>query len=369
MSEKIIFIACPMTPMGGGMFRVADYLLQSQAPEGVPEAQRARLVAMETRGAGSALWSLVVVTGALLRLVRTRLAGRLAGVHINMAERLSLVRKGVLVVGARLLGVPVLLHLHAAQLHRFYPDLPAPARMLLRAVFGLASRVIVLGDSARGFVIDELKVPAERVDVVINGVPAPSVPRAPLSVSGGKTRVLFLGNLSERKGVGDLLAALQRSEQVQAGRVDVVFVGGGDVPAYQAKAKAMGLEGCASFAGWADQAQAAQWMATADVLVLPSYDEGLPLVILEALANGVPVICTPVGEIGNTLTNGEHAVFVHPGDVPGLTAVLDSLLGDPPQRQQLAAQGQALYARLFSLPKFADTVARLHQEVFGARTR
>ena len=367
--EKIIFIAGPLTPMGGGMFRVADYLLQSQTPQAVPEAQRATLTPLETRGSGSASASLLVLLGAIWRLLAARLSGRLAGVHINVAERMSLLRKCLLVVAARGMGVPVLLHLHAAQLHLTFPKLPAPVRTLVRWAFGCASQVAVLGKAAQSFVVNELKVPLLRVPIVLNGVPPPSVPRAALSARGGRARVLFLGNLTERKGVTDLLKALTLSQQAISGRVDAVFAGGGDVAAYQAKVSGMDLHGSARFVGWADQAQAAQWMASADVLVLPSYDEGLPLVILEALANRVAVVCTPVGEIGSTLTDGEHALFVQPGDVAGLAAALDSVLNDTVQRERLEQQGHALYCAKFSLAHFADAMAAVHEQVFGVRTR
>ena len=72
-------------------------------------------------------------------------------------------------------------------------------------------------------------------------------------------------------------------------------------------------------------------MAAADVLVLPSYDEGLPLVILEALAIAVAVVCTPVGEIPTALSNGVNAHFVKPGDVAGIAAGLHRTL----QRRRL----------------------------------
>src|SRR3954464_4135784 len=91
-----IYIACPWTPVGGGMFKVADYLIQAQALE--PGSGYARLRPLDTRGGGSALLSIGILALALAKLVRGRLSGRLAGVHVNMAERLSLFRKGVVII-------------------------------------------------------------------------------------------------------------------------------------------------------------------------------------------------------------------------------------------------------------------------------
>ena len=360
---RYIYLACPWTPKGGGMYKVADYLLQSQAL--TRPAQAAELRPLDTRGNGSSVASLWVLTTALARLLRGRLNGQLAGVHVNMAERLSLFRKCSVIIASRALGLPVVLHLHAAQLHHFYRRLPGGLQALTRWSFSLADGCVVLGAASRRFVCEELGVPPERVEILINGVPEPGLARRLPDDSGqGLRQLLFVGNLSERKGVSDLLQAVARPD-FDSRRVQLTLAGGGNIAGYQAQARALGIDGWVRFAGWSDQAQVAQLMARADLLVLPSYDEGLPLVILEALAQGVAVVCTPVGEIGSTLTDGEHACFVQPGDVAGLARALQALLEAPQQRQKLERQGQALYRAQFSMPRFFAGLARIHQRHFG----
>ena len=117
------------------------------------------------------------------------------------------------------------------------------------------------------------------------------------------------------------------------------------------------------FAGWVDQAGAAACLAEADALVLPSYDEGLPLVILEALSLGVPVVTTPVGAIPEVLDDGDTALLVPPGDVDALAGALARLAGDAALAARLSERGRALYEREFTLPVFAERVAALHAEV------
>lgn len=358
---RFIYIAVPWAPMGGGMFRVADYLIQSQAADA--PAHTAQLRPLDTRGGGSALYSMWVLAKSLVKLLRGRLSGNLAGVHVNMAERLSLFRKGAIMVLCRALGVPVVLHLHAAQLHQFYHSLASPLQRLTRWVFSLPASVVVLGTASRRFVMEELQVPGERVEILNNGVPEPAQPREP-AAEGAPRRVLFLGNLSERKGVSDLLHALARPSLRDAS-LQVTMAGGGDVAAYEEKARQLGVDGFVRFAGWVGQDDVGRLMARSDVLVLPSYDEGLPLVILEALANGVAVICTPVGEIPTVLTDGVNACFVKPGDVDGIAAALTKVLRDPVLMDSLGRNGRALYEQQFSLSRFFSSVARIHQRHFG----
>jgi glycosyltransferase involved in cell wall biosynthesis len=359
--RRIIYMAGPSTPKGGGMFKVADYLVQMQTLP--PTLGAAELRLLDTRGDGSALWSLGVLTQALGKLLLCRLKGELAGMHVNVAERLSLFRKGVLIVASRALGVPVVLHLHAAQLHHSYPTLPRPLQALTRWVFSLPKTCIVLGHVSRQFVIEQLGVPAQRVVILNNGVPEPTEPRRQAGVDEIQ-RVLFVGNLSERKGVSDLLAALALPG-ADWRQVDVQIAGGGDVAGYQAQAKALGLSDWVHFSGWVGQAEVARLMAAADVLVLPSYDEGLPLVILEALANGVAVVCSPVGEISSALTDGVNGIFVPPGDVLALAKSLQCVLKDPLIRQTLEQKGRQLFEREFSLRHFFHAVALVHQRQFG----
>ena len=107
------------------------------------------------------------------------------------------------------------------------------------------------------------------------------------------------------------------------------------------------------------------------MLILPSYDEGLPLVILEALAYGVAVICTPVGEIPHVLSDGVDARFVQPGDRAGLAAAVNDLVLDASMRRRMEEAGPRLYRQMFSIDVFFRAVADVHREFFGchAETR
>ena len=358
--ERYIYIACPWTPVGGGMYKVSEYLIQWQATQRPVHA--AQLRPLDSRGASTPVFSLWILLTALAKILRGRIEGRLAGVHVNIAERLSFVRKGVIVVACRALGVPVVLHLHA-QMKSFHDALPGPLQSLVRWVFSLADCVLVIGPQARRFVTDELLVPLERVEIVINGVPAASEPRRKPQ-TGALQRVLFLGRLSTPKGVGDLLEALARPGFDRA-RLEVTFAGSGDVPGYQTRSRELGIQDFVRFPGWCDQHAIARLLAQTDVLVLPSYDEVLPLVILEALANGVAVVCTAVGEIPSLLTDGVDVLYVNPGDVDGIAGALQKVLGQPELLERLERNGRALYERQFSMARFFAGVARVHQRTFG----
>jgi glycosyltransferase involved in cell wall biosynthesis len=311
------------------------------------------------------LSSLKVLARAVRTLWQGHRRGDVAGVHIHLAERLSLLRKTTLMLACQALSLPMIVHLHAAQFAQFYERLPRFARWLTRRILQIPPVIVVLGPASRRFVTEVLNVPTAKVRIVPNGVPAAPLPR---SLQTRTRQILFVGNLSERKGVGDLLQALSLPGWDRA-HTRVILAGGGDVAGYRHQAQALGLGDWVEWTGWVERDQVAQLMASADILVLPSYDEGLPLVILEAMAQGVAVVCTPVGEIGQVIENQHQALFVSPGDPQGLAGQLQRLLNDEALRLQLAQAGQKLHRREFSMATFDSRISELHQEFFGCNAR
>lgn len=344
------------------MFRVAEYLVEARRPNSAPS-----LRLLETRGGGSPLWSPLYLLRAMVLVLLGRITGRLAGVHVNGAERLSVIRKGALLAACKLLRVPTVFHLHAAELPSSYARLPPASKSLVRKIFSLPDCCIVLGQSAANFLVNDLGVPAGKVRIVFNGVPdiqGVSRVRKGEGEGEGRLKVLFVGNLSERKGVSDLLQALTEPVLDDV-PLDVVLVGGGDVARYRALAGSLGVGDRVTFLGWADKARVDQCLADADIFILPSHHEGLPLAILEALAVGVPVVCTPVGEIPHVLQHRQHALLVQPGNRQEIAAALSELAASRSLRASLATSGRRLYERQFAIGHFARHVAQIHRETFS----
>ena len=359
---RFIYVACPWSPAGGGMFKVADYLISAQHQ--FNEADAATLRPLDTRGPGSAAASLLYLALALLRILAGRIGGRLAGVHVNMAERMSLLRKGSVVATSWLLRVPVIIHLHC-EMRTFYRRLPAPAQRLTRWMFSRAAGVIVIGAAGRRFVAEELGVPEERIDVVENGVPGPeTAPVRPDPAVDAVPHVLFVGRMCDPKGVADLLQGAARAHAAGTA-LHLTFAGGGEVERYAKMASELGIGPVTRFAGWCDEEAVRRLLCEASVLVLPSHDEVLPLVVLEALAHGVPVICTPVGELPNLFQDGVQVRFVPVRDPEALGAALQATLADAELLRTLGANGRRMYEERFSMARFFARIARVHGDRFG----
>jgi glycosyltransferase involved in cell wall biosynthesis len=347
-------LACPYGQVGGGMGSIMAYLASLERdPSG-----RFDLKPLESRGGGHIALSPFFLAMAVGRIALEAMRGRLAVVHLNLAERGSVYRKAVLLAATKLAGGRALLHLHAAQIVQFHAAMGPPGRMLLRWMFHTADHCVVLGEVWRRWVAETFDVRPNRISVVYNGVPATAA--KPRTVpDDGRFRLLFVGNLLERKGVKDLLQA-SAAPSLRARDIELTMAGGGPVEQYRALAQQLGIADRVRFTGWVSQDAARNLMVNADALILPAYDEGLPLVILEALASATPVICTPVGSIPEVLADHETALFVSPGDENNIAAAIAELIDQPAVGRRIAAAGSALYERLFTMEAFACSVGSLY---------
>jgi glycosyltransferase involved in cell wall biosynthesis len=353
--RQTVFLASPYGQIGGGMGRIMVYLAAVR-----PDFWgRFDLRLLESRGGRHIVLSPFFLGLAVARIFVEAARGRLAVVHLNLAERGSVYRKAVLLAATKLVGGRVLLHLHAAQIIQYHGSTGRVGKIVLRWMFRSADHCVVLGEVWRRWVIDTFSVPASRIRVIYNGVPA-TMSKPAASPRDGRFHLLFVGNLHERKGVKDLLRALARPG-ITARGILLTMAGGGPVEMYRTMAADLGIGDRVTFTGWVSHDDARTLMVNSDALILPAYDEGLPLVILEALASRTPVICTPVGSIPEVLEDRRTALFVSPGDGAGIEAAILALCDNPDTGRELAVAGAALYDRLFTMEAFARSIGSLYE--------
>ena len=345
-----VLVATPVAATGqGGIDRVMAALKDEleRDPRGTLTTFGA------TRGGGSLALSPFYLARFLAKMVAMHARRELDLVHINLASNGSTHRKLIVAGLARALGVPYVLHLHGGS----YPDFWKPDDSLLsrriRRMFDGAARIVVLGETWKRFVISRAPETADRVVTIPNAAAPPTLPH----VGGGeRAHILFLGRISDKKGTPQLGEALNRMRDLNW---RATIAGDGNVEAARAKAVEYGLADRVDLPGWVGADRVAELIATADILVLPSFIENLPLSIIEAMASGVAVVATPVGAVPDIVRDGETGLLVPVGDVDALTAALTRLVGDPALRQRLGKAGLTLHRNKLDLAPFADTMQRV----------
>jgi glycosyltransferase involved in cell wall biosynthesis len=174
--------------------------------------------------------------------------------------------------------------------------------------------------------------------------------------------LLFLGRLGERKGSYDLLRAVA-SISDDFPDLKLLMGGDGEIEKIRVEAQRLGIADKVELLGWVRGPDKTALLTRASVYVLPSYNEGLPMSVLEAMAAGLPVISTPIGGIPEAVTDGVEGNLVKPGDVDAFSAALRRLLSDPSLRRQMGEAARLKVETVFSMDRIVPQIEALYREL------
>lgn len=326
--------------------------------------ERAGVRYVSTYEGPSAWLQLRVMAAALIAMGRLVVSGRLRLLHVHSASRGSFWRKSVLCVLARLVRVPYLFHLHSGEFPSWYAQQPRWVQAWVRTTLRHASFVLCLTASwpARVRAIE----PMAHVEVLVNPV---EVPDALPPFREAAQNVLFMGRLREKKGVFDLLqAAVTVLHAVP--QLKLVLAGDEGEAEVRTMAKDLGIAEAIELPGWVEGAHKMGLLAAADVYVLPSYFEGLPVGLLEAMARGAPVVATPVGGVPDLIADGVDGLLVPVGHTGELATALQRLLCTPTLRDVLRTAAFKKVTSLYATPVVVERLMALYEQALhdGRRT-
>ncbi|MCU1355517.1 MAG: glycosyltransferase [Acidimicrobiales bacterium] len=262
----------------------------------------------------------------------------------------------------RLTGIPFSFTAHGSDLHR--------DRHMLREKVEEAAFVATVSEHNRDVIVAACGPGSEaKVAVVRCGIDRARFPARARDRGDGPFRLLCTGTLHEVKGQRHLVDA--SAILVAAGReVRATLIGDGpDRRALSAQIASLGLEDVVELTGELRQPQVAELLAEADAVVVPSVPsadgrrEGLPVVVLEALSAGVPVVASRLSGIPEAARDGETGLLAEPRDAAGLATAIGRLMDDPDLAVRLSAAGRALVAAEFDP---AASAARLLDLIGGS---
>ncbi len=236
--------------------------------------------------------------------------------------------------------------------------------MALRQALRQAAALIVVSQAQAADLRQRRLLPAERVQVVPNGIslaalddpalPAPAETRSALGIGPGEIMVLTVARAIAGKGLDDLIDA---ALMVDAPR----FVVAGDGPEknrLQARAAAAGLGERVQFLGHRTDIPAL--LHAADIFLLPSHMEGMPLAIMEAMAARLPVVATAVGGVPEVVVDGQTGLLVPHRQPAALAAAVARLAAEPELRHRLGEAGRALVEERFTVERMLAAVAAVY---------
>ncbi|HEV2269450.1 MAG TPA: glycosyltransferase family 4 protein [Steroidobacteraceae bacterium] len=286
-------------------------------------------------------------------------------VHIHLSSRASFWRKSVVCALARLARRPYLLHAHGSEFADFYEECSPVARRIVRSVLANATLVLALSEAWRSTL--QRISPQARIEVLMNAVPLPA-PAERQRAAGRQPNLLFFGEIARHKGVLEVARAFA-AVAAALPALRLVYAGTGRAVAEtRALTTQLGLGGRTEFTGWLESERKRAVLADATIFVLPSFVEGVPMALLEAMSLGLPVIATPVGGVPEIVTHEVDGLLVPPGDVAALAAAIARLMNEPQLRERLGRAARATIATRFALDTAVERLLGYYRR-FGIEPR
>lgn len=303
----------------------------------------------------------LAMAGVALRLVQRFVFRRPAAVYMTPTPTgMSFVRDAMFATLMNLFFVRKIFHLHGKGVRQFY-DRSLFYRLLYRWVFW-GAQVIHLSDRLRTDIAGI--VPDARVHVVENGIASPEADAGGSDGGGdrnsGTPVLLYLSNITHLKGTFVLLDAL-RMLAAENQDFAVRFAGApSDAPTmerFERACREPALRDKVAYCGIVTGADKDRLFRSADVFVMPTLFDAFPLVALEAMAYGLPVVCSEEGSLPDIVRDGETGILVEKENVRALADALRSLLADPSLRRRMGAAGAARYQARFTLERMEANLA------------
>lgn len=247
--------------------------------------------------------------------------------HLHTAADGSFWRKAQLIKLGHFFRKKVVLHVHASRFKDFYNDSSAKKRKWIKRILTKVNVLIVLSESWKEWFIN-IGVPQDKIVILHNITPYPTImPTA--KKEDGKIHFLFLGEIGKRKGVFDIIRGIAMNKNQLLGRMELKIGGNKNEEELRKQIKDYNLQEIVTFEGWVSGNKKLELLNWADVYILPSFNEGLPISILEAMSYGMPIISTPVGGIPEVLKDNLNGTIITPGNAKEISNAMMKYIMTP----------------------------------------
>ncbi|MDY3059065.1 MAG: glycosyltransferase family 4 protein [Fusobacterium sp.] len=277
--------------------------------------------------------------------------------HIHMAAYGSVFRKGLYVNFLKGKNKRIILHIHGAEYLVFYNKLSENKKLKVKKIWENADKIIVLSEKWKQDFFKIFKL--ENIVVINNGINIKKLKLAISKTEEKQNNFLLLGRLGKRKGAYDLIKAIEilKEEFLQ---VKLYMAGDGKIEEIKKIVKDRKLEENIEVVGWADFNKKIELLREVSTIVLPSYNEGLPMTILEGMATGKFIISTNVGGIPEVVINNENGIIIEPGDIQGLANAMKKVLTDIEFIKKCSENNIRKIKESFSMEKMHNEIKKIY---------
>lgn len=277
-------------------------------------------------------------------------------IHIHMASRRSTFRKGKYVRIAKKFNKKVILHIHGAEYKIFFNECNEKQKKYVIKTLNLADKIIVLSEEWKEY-FSKLVNP-KKIVVIYNSIVLPEDFKKDLETQ----KLLFLGRFGKRKGIYDLIEVVSKLI-VNYPNLKLYAGGDGEIEKVETMIKNKNMEKNVQLLGWATGKEKERILKDASFYVLPSYNEGMPISLIEGMAYKNVCISTDVGGIPKVINNNVNGVIIKPGDKEKLYSELKKLLDNGELRQKLSKNARKTVEEKFNIENNIEKLIGLYEEL------
>lgn len=331
MSIKNVLYISPSITVKGGISSLLICYLKSVL------AVKYNLITVYSHRSGNKITKLIQAISGLITVCCSLVFRKIDIVHFHGGGCISALRKLVYFRLVKLSGCRTIFHLHGGAFPQQFKKLSPIYKHLIIRMFEQADVVICLSDFFRKEIL--AIAPRTTVKVLMNSVILPD--QMHRHDQKHEVKIVFLGLINEKKGIYDLLRVMKKVCE-ENGSTRLVIGGVGEVLRLHNEITELGITGYIDYLGWLKPEERDNLLSTADIFVLPSYEEGMPMAILEAMSFGIPVLSTRVGGIPEIVIDGVTGFLVDAGNLEQLFEKLSVLIRDDTCRRIFGTNGRKL---------------------------
>ena len=328
---RVLMVGMHLTKTRGGITTLIAEILNSRLKNDF-EFVYIESQAEDFGGLGKALLALL----AIWRFIFNCLSQRYDLIYVHLGSNASLYRESIFIVLAKLFGKKVISHFHAGDIDNYYPFQSKIGQKFIRWAVSLSDSLIAVSEeSARQ--LREITGSAN-ITVITNAIDTTVFDSGERSATDEAVKILFVGAVGKLKGEKDLIKALAVLHKDQP-NIKVSFLGYG-AENLKDYCDELGVAEYIEFLGAVPMSERIFFFQQADIFVLPTYAEAMPMSVIEAMAAGLPVISTPVGGIPELIEDGVDGLLFPPGDENALAEKIAFLLENKKARLEIGKKAQ-----------------------------
>ncbi len=274
-------------------------------------------------------------------------------VHLHVAQAGSFYRKSLFLIISRLMNRPVILHMHASQFDKFYKKRGKSGKIYIKWIFEKASSVVVLSESWLKFY---QTIADSHFIVMENAVPLPKVNY----YNPHSKNIVSFGRLGKRKGTYDILDLAKRIKKNYPMYTFIVY-GDGEIQAIREIIENQNIANV-KIGGWIAGSKKNLVMEDIKLHLLPSYNEGMPMSILETMGYGIPNIASSVGGIPKVITSGKNGYLVQPGDIDSIEKYVIEVIENRDKTDKMSQESYLTIKNQFSIEVYHKKWNDLYQQ-------